>query len=189
MRSVDEIVAHAAKVQGYMHEPELRWLCEQARSLTAPAAWCEIGCWQGRSATAVAGGLPPPSQLLLVDNFSGPTTREMPNQAACRQRIEAAMTAMRIFAPGIEVSLAVGDSATLAAPYPDGTFDVVFIDGDHKYEKVVADIRSWRAKLKAGGLLCGHDFTNKCGVEPAVRELLPQFAQVPETSLWYARLS
>jgi len=56
-------------------------------------------------------------------------------------------------------------------------------------DKVVADIQSWRPTLKPGGLLCGHDFTNQCGVEPAVRELLPQFQQVPETSLWYARVA
>ena len=67
-----------------------------------------------------------------------------------------------------------------------GGLDVLFVDGDHKYEAVVADIKSWRPKMRTGALMCGHDFTNKCGVEPAVRELLPQFGQVPDTSLWYA---
>ena len=190
MRSLDDVVAHAMTVTGYMHEPELRWLCEQARGLTAPAAWCEIGCWQGRSATAVVGGLPPGpgTRLVLVDNFSGPTTREMPDAAACQRTLEAAMAAMRVVAPGVDVSLAVGDSATVAARYGAGTFDAVFIDADHKYATVVADITSWCPTLKPGGLLCGHDFTNPCGVEQAVRELVPGFALVPKSSIWYARV-
>lgn len=187
MKTIDEVVAYADKVHGYMYVNELRWLCETARMLDGPGVWCEIGCWQGRSASAVVGGLAPGSRLLLVDNFSGPTTREMPNAKACRARIEAEMERMRTFAPGIEIALRVGESAAIAKTIPPQTFDVIFIDGDHKYEKVTADIRGWLPTLKPGGLLCGHDFTNKCGVEPAVRELLPQFKQVDETSLWYAR--
>ena len=187
MKTIDQIVAYAAKVHGYMFEPELRWLAETARALPGPGAWCEVGCWQGRSASAVIGGLPAGSRLVLVDNFSGPTTREMPNKKACRDRIEAEMVRMRTFAPGVTVTLAVGESDAIARLYPPATFDVVFIDGDHSYAKVLADIRGWTRTLKPAGLLCGHDFTNKCGVEPAVRELLPQFAQVDGTSLWWAR--
>lgn len=202
MRTIAQVVAQAKAVKGYMHPTELRWLCETARALPSPAAWCEIGCWQGRSATAVAGCLPPGSSLLLVDNFSGPTTREMPDAAACRLRIEAEMARMRAASPTLTITLAVGASDDIAhgirelafegrpvvAPLPPVSYDVVFIDGDHAYDKVVADILAWRPTLKPGGLLCGHDFTNKCGVEPAVRELLPQFHQVPATSIWYARV-
>ena len=186
MRGVDEVVARAEKVKGYMHPRELRWLCETARAIERPATWCEIGCWQGRSATAALGGLLPGSSLVLVDNFTGPTTREMPNAAACKRRILEEMARMRVWAPGVSIELLVGYSADVAPQVADETLDVLFVDGDHKYEAVVADIEAWRPKMKHGGLMCGHDFTNRCGVEPAVRELLPQFGQVPDTSLWYA---
>lgn len=42
----------------------------------------------------------------------------------------------------------------------DDSLDFVFIDGDHSHRAVSADIRAWAPKLKAGGLLCGHDYAN-----------------------------
>lgn len=42
--------------------------------------------------------------------------------------------------------------------FPNGHFDLVFIDADHCYEAVEQDIRLWRHKVKRGGILCGHDY-------------------------------
>lgn len=42
----------------------------------------------------------------------------------------------------------------------DGTLDFVFIDADHSFIAVQADIRAWTPKIKRGGLLCGHDYAN-----------------------------
>jgi predicted O-methyltransferase YrrM len=189
MITIAEAVATADRVKGYMYVQELRWLAETAQALSPPAAWCEIGSWQGRSATAVAAALPPHSRLQLVDNFTGPTTREAPKKADVRRQLQASIVNMQKRSPTLRVDLAIGFSAQVAPSFPDGSFDVIFIDGDHAYAAVVDDIRFWTPKLKPNGLLCGHDFTNKCGVEPAVRELCPGFAQVPITSLWYWRRS
>lgn len=187
MITIADAVAYADRVKGYMFTQELQWLAETASALPQPAKWCEIGSWQGRSATAVAAALPPGSTLQLVDNFTGPTTREAPKKADVRKQLLASMAAMRKRSPTLYVALADGFSRNIAPTFADDTFDVIFIDGDHAYPAVVDDIRLWTPKLKPGGLLCGHDFTNKCGVEPAVRELCPGFAQVPNSSIWYWR--
>ncbi len=199
MREIEAVVEHADKVKGYMHCDELRWLAVTARDLGTYSSWCEIGCWQGRSATATIGGLRNGSSLLLVDNFSGPTTRESPDPRGrgedarryikqCTRRIHAEMERMREWAPGVDVEFLFGHSPEVAPQVDDWSLDVLFIDGDHKYAAVVADLAAWGPKMKRGGLMCGHDFTNKVGVDPAVRELLPQFDLVPGTSLWYARV-
>lgn len=39
-------------------------------------------------------------------------------------------------------------------------FDFVFIDGDHRYAGVTADIALWQHKVREGGLLCGHDYSS-----------------------------
>lgn len=38
------------------------------------------------------------------------------------------------------------------------SLDFVYIDGDHRYDMVMYDLRRWFTKLKVGGLLAGHDF-------------------------------
>lgn len=45
-----------------------------------------------------------------------------------------------------------------AGSFADGTFDFVYVDGDHHYEFVLRDLQDFASKLKPGGLLFGHDF-------------------------------
>lgn len=37
--------------------------------------------------------------------------------------------------------------------------DLVYIDGDHRYEFVKKDLTTWYEKLRVGGFLCGHDYS------------------------------
>lgn len=46
-----------------------------------------------------------------------------------------------------------------AAPlFADGSVDVVFLDGRHDYDGVMADIEAWWPKIKPRGWLGGHDY-------------------------------
>jgi hypothetical protein len=50
--------------------------------------------------------------------------------------------------------------------------DYLYIDGNHQYEYVKADIETYLEKVKKGGILAGHDFMgDHNGVEQAVREI------------------
>ncbi len=62
-------------------------------------------------------------------------------------------------------------SLEAAKQVTDGSLDFVFIDAQHDYDSVRADIAAWRGKVRAGGLLCGHDYVPKFpGVIRAVDE-------------------
>lgn len=70
------------------------------------------------------------------------------------------------------VKIARGESVDLAKPigghYRPG---FVYIDSDHSYESVKADIRAWWPYLTPGGILAGHDYMHEHeGVIRAVDE-------------------
>ena len=48
-------------------------------------------------------------------------------------------------------------SPSIVSVIADESFDLVFIDADHKYSSVVDDIKAWWPKVRKGGILCGHD--------------------------------
>lgn len=45
--------------------------------------------------------------------------------------------------------------------FADGTFDLIFIDGDHTYIGCLRDITDWYPKLKKGGVLLGDDYKKR----------------------------
>jgi hypothetical protein len=49
-------------------------------------------------------------------------------------------------------------SVDAAARLPDGELDFVYIDGNHRYEFVKADLEAYAPKLRPGGLLAGDDY-------------------------------
>jgi len=74
--------------------------------------------------------------------------------------------------------------------------DFVFLDGDHSYEAVVADIEAWRSKIRIGGWLCGHDYANKTFPEFGVQRAVDEFITATESSLefgenmtWFVRIN
>jgi predicted O-methyltransferase YrrM len=40
----------------------------------------------------------------------------------------------------------------------DGSLDVVYIDGDHRYDSVRDDLAAFMPKLRPGGWMAGHDY-------------------------------
>lgn len=68
------------------------------------------------------------------------------------------------------VTLIRKTSVEAVGDVPNG-LDFVYIDGDHSYENVEADIVAWYPKVRLGGVLGGHDYSAKyTGVCRAVNE-------------------
>jgi hypothetical protein len=79
------------------------------------------------------------------------------------------------------------DSVSASKMYADESLDAVFIDADHKYESVRADILAWMPKVKKGGILAGHDYMDAWGgVIKAVNETLSRFEiiECPTNKCW-----
>lgn len=74
-------------------------------------------------------------------------------------------------------------SLEAAKKFPEQYFDVVYIDGCHAYESVLADCEAYYPLVKVGGLLCGHDYVEAkhLGVVPAVTK----YREIHNLSLHY----
>jgi len=94
------------------------------------------------------------------------------------------------------VRLMRGCSTDIARQVQDDCADSVYIDGNHCYDAVKADLAAWWPKVKRGGLFGGHDYYNAvhsghyCQVEQAVIEWAKeqgQTVQLTECSSWWVR--
>ena len=65
-------------------------------------------------------------------------------------------------------------SAQAAPLFPEGYFDLVFIDGCHFYKEVLDDIKNYLPLVRKGGILSGHDYTNIKG-EIEVKKAVDEF--------------
>lgn len=82
--------------------------------------------------------------------------------------------------------------------YESESLDFVYIDANHGYDAVSADIKAWWKKVKTGGVFGGHDFRNdtvwpqNCEVKRAVEEflkgeMLPMHYTPPCGSWWIVK--
>jgi len=46
------------------------------------------------------------------------------------------------------------------ADFKDESLGFVYIDGDHSFKHIAADIVEWEKKVKKGGIVAGHDYFN-----------------------------
>jgi hypothetical protein len=64
-------------------------------------------------------------------------------------------------------------STPAAGIFDDGGVDLIYIDANHFYKDVLADITAWRPKVSSTGIFAGHDYgvPNHPGVKKAVDEV------------------
>ena len=96
------------------------------------------------------------------------------------------------FAGNINVVIIRKLSAEAASDFTDGSLDWVYIDANHSYEAVKADLAVWYPKIRSGGIIAGHDYFNDTdhvagnfGVEKAVKEFFAGKAGVHEDPDWW----
>lgn len=79
-----------------------------------------------------------------------------------------------------------GDSVEMAQHVKDESLDFIFIDADHRYSAVMADLAAWIPKVKPGGIISGHDI-HLSGVFKAVSEVLPDYITTGVDHVWFCR--
>ena len=173
--------------QGWMSKAERRWLALRGPEINGLAA--EVGCWRGRSTLALLSRFGT-GHLYAVDTWVGP-----PDGLGQAHIYEGAGDVYAEFRWNLSPEIRAGaviplrmdsleGAAEIARRHGTGCLDLVFIDADHRYDAVCADILSYFPLLRPGGIMAGHDYSEKFpGVIQAVDELLPDAVKGPG-SIW-----
>jgi hypothetical protein len=104
----------------------------------------------------------------------------MPQEAFDKTFLEVQAKMQEHIDTGV-VELRRSYSTKCAAEFPHSFFDFVYIDGNHTYDAVMADLRAYYPRVKDSGFLAGHDLANHLlaayanfGVIEAVRDFLKE---------------
>lgn len=165
-------------------------MCRYLKSSIEIRRMAEIGVWCGEAAEILASELKPETYYAVDAWTPGngkdwrPYEQAMSEFERAKERISANVIVLR------------GDSQAMAAQVENASLDFVYIDANHSYASVRADIRAWRPKVREGGIIAGHDYAyasnarrKKYGVVRAVNEIFFCPDMLFDDSSWLVRLS
>jgi predicted O-methyltransferase YrrM len=167
-------------ITGMMSVEELCWLYETAREMTSIV---ELGSWQGRSTHALLSGCK--GTVYAVDHWD-PNYIGIPglSEKIINDNWQAFCANVKEFK---NLQIMKMPSVSAAESFPGASVDMVFIDADHAYGSVMADIKAWLPKTVK--MMAGHDYEIKQhpGVVQAVDEMFGGAHELLDT-IWFVRL-
>ena len=128
-----------------------------------PVTVLEIGSWMGKGSTTLfLNQLPEFSKLVLVDSW---TTFVKDDETVWSSKNLNGLSKIALHSAIRTVDNCKKISSTIIRAKSNeallflkpNTFDLIYIDGSHYYEEVVADIKNAINLVKNGGIICGDD--------------------------------
>jgi hypothetical protein len=164
---VEEILALAAEVKGFMPLPEGRALYDAGLAQRRGGTWLEVGAWCAKSAIYLgAAGEQLDCVLFSLDHHHGSEENQRGWEYFDEELVDPAdgrlntlphwqRNVARAQLEDVVVGL-VGPSRVVAAHFAQ-PLDLLFIDGGHGNDVAWADYRAWAPKVVTGGSLLIHD--------------------------------
>jgi Methyltransferase domain len=142
----------------------------------------EVGVAGGRFSTFLIDHLKP-AEFVAFDLFNLhniPILWGQPTSVLFEGKTQLEYFRDKLIGKHAKVVVEEGRSHEMLAKYPDGYFDMLYIDAGHTYEDVKRDAEVSKNKVKVDGLLVFNDYimfdhlvsANAYGVVPAVNELV-----------------
>ena len=134
----------------------------------------EVGVWEGVNAMLLRR-LFPEASFYLIDSWEPTLNYLKHGHPVCKdpeKYEEAFQKTQKQFKNDPKVTILRKTSKEGSLVLPD-ELDLVFLDACHQYSSVKEDITLWEKKVRAGGILSGHDYHHRYpGVVRAVNECL-----------------
>jgi predicted O-methyltransferase YrrM len=171
---LDAALAAIDGVEGWLSEDQARRLWNAAREVKGPAQIVEIGSFRGRSTIVLSRAAADGVQVVAIDPHGGgdrgpqeitpDAERGNEDNRVFRANLEGAAVNGRVRHVRLMSDEAHSDV--------DGSIDMLYVDGAHRYAPARDDIAAWGARVPVGGTLLVHDAYNAIGVMLAQLRLL-----------------
>ena len=120
----------------------------------------EVGTYHGRSICSIAD--------VLIEHGAAAVTIDPyrwagPDHGRGMERFEEVVRAIADHDIGSRVEVVKGLSAEVAADWDGRDVNLLFLDGDHRFEAVLTDIYAWLPHMASSGCLAGHDYMKTSG--------------------------
>ena len=159
-------------------------LCEWANEAGANGKAVEIGAYSGEGTVVIAKHF---KEVMAIDPWlNGYDINDRASQQ-CPMKFVFETFQERTTPLG-NVSYSRGKSLDALEFVKDGELDFIYIDGDHRYEGVLADLKGWKAKLRAGGVIAGHDWSFKSVQQALVEVFKDKEAVLFQGDSWAIKL-
>jgi predicted O-methyltransferase YrrM len=153
------------EIPTHLTDKELTLLYRLTARLPRNGTIVEIGSYLGASATVLAAGARRSgARVYCVDTWEneGMTEGERDTWPEFRENTKR----------DSDVIVPLRGRSEDIAPIFQGSIDFLFIDGDHSWEGIQRDLRTWGPKLKHSAWLLLHDIGWAEGVQKAVAEIV-----------------
>lgn len=175
------------------HSRTILQLIEKFFGKRIPVLGAEVGVWSGDNAQSILRKTSWVT-LYLVDEWKAKphTMKALGDQDAFDEARRKCAERMKPFAHrSKELHL---PSTEAASKFTEGVLDFVYIDADHVYESVKADIEAWLPKVNRQGFIAGHDYNGRgdrkgfFGVKKAVDEIFGEAVNVGRGLVWWVAI-
>ena len=149
-----------------INDPEVLVLQRYGR--TAPQTIVEIGAAYGGSSLLFLYIIQPHAHLFSIDPFVVDSMGDFQaTQKLCTQRVTHALTDCGIGERLAQWTLIPKYSYDVVSSWKQ-PIDLLFIDGDHRYEAVRKDFEDWFSFVTTGGFIMFHDSCKSEGADPNI---------------------
>ena len=142
----------------------------------------EVGCFAGESTAIFAQSF---AIVNAVDPFA-PGYDETDGASAPEELQQARVGFDSVLATFPNIRHIAKPSVEAATSVTDKSMDLVYLDGCHTKAALLGDIAAWLGKIKAGGILAGHDYTSLHlpGVKEAVDSCFSDTVTIHADGSW-----